>query len=67
MIFSNSIRLFWWNEIKLQKKKKENYGDLLGKVFSRKNLQEKSGLGKTIQLFYYIIFFHLSMLLLEAF
>ncbi len=28
---SKKIRLFWWNEIKLQGKSKENYGDLLGK------------------------------------
>ena len=36
MSLSNSIRLFWWNEIKLQKKKKENYGDLLGKYLVEK-------------------------------
>jgi len=30
-MFSNhTIRLFWWNEKKLQGKSKENYGDLLG-------------------------------------
>ncbi|MCL6219168.1 polysaccharide pyruvyl transferase family protein [Zunongwangia pacifica] len=28
---SNKVRLFWWNERKIQKKDKENYGDLLGK------------------------------------
>ena len=31
MFSSNRIRLFWWNEIKIQGKSKENYGDLLGK------------------------------------
>jgi hypothetical protein len=31
MFSSNSIRLFWWNEVKMQGKSKENYGDLLGK------------------------------------
>ncbi|WP_067148365.1 polysaccharide pyruvyl transferase family protein [Pseudotamlana agarivorans] len=30
MIKSNKIRLFWWNEVKIQNKSKENYGDLLG-------------------------------------
>lgn len=37
---SNSIRLFWWNEIKLQKKQKENYGDLLGKYLVEKISQK---------------------------
>lgn len=31
MFFNNTLRLFWWNEIKIQGKSKENYGDLLGK------------------------------------
>ncbi len=41
MSLSNSIRLFWWNEIKLQKKKKENYGDLLGKYLVEKISKKK--------------------------
>ena len=41
MLFSDSIRLFWWNEIKLQKKKKENYGDLLGKYLVEKISNKK--------------------------
>lgn len=36
MLFSNTIRLFWWNEKKLQNKSKENYGDLLGKYLVEK-------------------------------
>lgn len=36
MFSSNTIRLFWWNEIKLQGKSKENYGDLLGKYLVKK-------------------------------
>ncbi len=32
----NKIRLFWWNERKIQKKAKENYGDLLGKYLVEK-------------------------------
>lgn len=31
-----TIRLFWWNEIKLMGKSKENYGDLLGKYLVEK-------------------------------
>ncbi|XCF07751.1 polysaccharide pyruvyl transferase family protein [Tamlana crocina] len=31
MFSSHKIRLFWWNEVKIQGKAKENYGDLLGK------------------------------------
>lgn len=31
MFSSHKIRLFWWNEIKIQDKPRENYGDLLGK------------------------------------
>ncbi|MBU2527226.1 MAG: polysaccharide pyruvyl transferase family protein [Bacteroidetes bacterium] len=30
------IRLFWWNEVKLMYKTKENYGDLLGKYLVEK-------------------------------
>ncbi len=41
MLFSDSIRLFWWNEIKLQKKKKENYGDLLGRYLVEKISKKK--------------------------
>lgn len=40
-MLSNSIRLFWWNEVKLQKKKKENYGDLLGKYLVEKISKKK--------------------------
>lgn len=36
MISSRKIRLFWWNEIELQGKSKENYGDLLGKYLVEK-------------------------------
>lgn len=36
MFQSKNIRLFWWNEIKLQGKSKENYGDLLGKYLVEK-------------------------------
>jgi hypothetical protein len=36
-MFSNqTIRLFWWNEKKLQGKTKENYGDLLGRYLVEK-------------------------------
>ena len=41
MFSSNKIRLFWWNEIKLQKKSKENYGDLLGKYLVEKISNKK--------------------------
>ncbi|KAA5822437.1 polysaccharide pyruvyl transferase family protein [Algibacter amylolyticus] len=41
MFSSNKIRLFWWNEIKLQKKPKENYGDLLGKYLVEKISSKK--------------------------
>ncbi|MDO7172717.1 polysaccharide pyruvyl transferase family protein [Mariniflexile sp. AS56] len=41
MLFSNRIRLFWWNEIKIQKKSKENYGDLLGRYLVEKISQKK--------------------------
>lgn len=36
MLFSKTIRLFWWNEKKIQRKAKENYGDLLGKYLVEK-------------------------------
>jgi len=36
MFLSNKIRLFWWNEVKLQGKSKENYGDLLGEYLVEK-------------------------------
>ena len=36
MFSSNKIRLFWWNEIKIQGKTQENYGDLLGKYLVEK-------------------------------
>ncbi|MBD0833097.1 polysaccharide pyruvyl transferase family protein [Aestuariibaculum sediminum] len=37
MIFSkNRIRLFWWSEVFIQKKTKENFGDLLGKYLVEK-------------------------------
>jgi pyruvyltransferase len=28
---NNTLRLFWWNEIKIMRKQKENYGDMMGK------------------------------------
>jgi pyruvyltransferase len=38
-----SLRLYWWSEIYIQKKAKENYGDLLGKYIvekiSKKNVR----------------------------
>ena len=33
---SKTIRLYWWSEIHIQKKNKENYGDLLGKYLTKK-------------------------------
>ncbi|NJB81744.1 polysaccharide pyruvyl transferase family protein [Wenyingzhuangia aestuarii] len=36
MLFSNKIRLFWWNEIKIQGKSFENYGDLVGRYLVEK-------------------------------
>ncbi|ULC60577.1 polysaccharide pyruvyl transferase family protein [Flaviramulus sp. BrNp1-15] len=41
MFSSNKIRLFWWNEVKLQGKSKENYGDLLGKYLVEKISKKK--------------------------
>ncbi|AMC10146.1 exosortase [Lutibacter profundi] len=37
----NRIRLFWWNEVKLQGKQKENYGDLLGRYLVEKISKKK--------------------------
>lgn len=36
MFSSSKIRLFWWNEIKIQGKAQENYGDLLGRYLVEK-------------------------------
>lgn len=36
MILKNYLRLFWWNEVKLMHKSKENYGDLIGKYLVEK-------------------------------
>ena len=36
MFLKNTLRLFWWNEVKIQGKSKENYGDLLGKYLAEK-------------------------------
>lgn len=36
MFLKNTLRLFWWNEVKIQGKSKENYGDLLGKYLVEK-------------------------------
>lgn len=36
MFCNQTIRLFWWNEKKLQGKTKENYGDLLGYYLAKK-------------------------------
>ncbi|MEL0455974.1 polysaccharide pyruvyl transferase family protein [Flavobacteriaceae bacterium SZ-1-7] len=36
MFSANKIRLFWWNEVKIQGKAKENYGDVLGKYLVEK-------------------------------
>jgi hypothetical protein len=33
---SNRIRLFWWSEIELMGKSRENFGDLLGKYLAQK-------------------------------
>lgn len=41
MFSSDKIRLFWWNEIKIQGKSKENYGDLLGKYLVEKISQKE--------------------------
>ena len=41
MFFSNTIRLFWWNEKIIQNKDRENYGDLLGKYLVEKISSKK--------------------------
>jgi pyruvyltransferase len=41
MFFSNTIRLFWWNEKIIQGKKRENYGDLIGKYLVEKISSKK--------------------------
>jgi hypothetical protein len=41
MNFSNRIRLFWWNEKKIQGKSRENYGDVLGKYLVEKIAAKK--------------------------
>lgn len=41
MLFSNTIRVFWWNEKIIQGKAKENYGDLLGKYLVEKISKKK--------------------------
>lgn len=41
MKFSNTIRLFWWNEKVIQGKLRENYGDLLGKYLVEKISSKK--------------------------
>jgi len=41
MLFFKKIRLFWWNEIKIQRKSYENYGDLLGKYLVEKITAKK--------------------------
>ncbi|TDO77473.1 polysaccharide pyruvyl transferase [Flavobacterium chryseum] len=41
MLFSNRIRVFWWNEKIIQGKSKENYGDVLGKYLVEKISNKK--------------------------
>ncbi|WP_433833653.1 polysaccharide pyruvyl transferase family protein [Flavobacterium anhuiense] len=41
MFFSNTIRLFWWNEKIIQNKDRENYGDLVGKYLVEKISSKK--------------------------
>jgi hypothetical protein len=41
MNFSNRIRLFWWNEKKIQGKSRENYGDVLGRYLVEKIAAKK--------------------------
>lgn len=36
MWFNKKLRLFWWNEVKIQQKKAENYGDLIGRYLVEK-------------------------------
>ncbi len=42
MFQGKTIRLFWWNEMKLQGKAKENYGDLLGKYLVERIADKKA-------------------------
>jgi len=41
MFSKQTVRLFWWNEKKLQGKTKENYGDLLGRYLVEKISDKK--------------------------
>lgn len=41
-MFKNKLRLFWWNEIIIHNKDKENYGDLLGKYLVEKISNKKA-------------------------
>lgn len=41
MLFSNRIRVFWWNEKIIQGKSKENYGDVLGRYLVEKISNKK--------------------------
>jgi pyruvyltransferase len=36
MFKKNTLRVFWWNEIKMMHKREENYGDLMGKYLVEK-------------------------------
>ncbi|MFD1294256.1 polysaccharide pyruvyl transferase family protein [Lutibacter holmesii] len=36
MWFQNKLRLFWWDEVKIQRKKFQNYGDLIGRYLVEK-------------------------------
>ena len=40
-MFQKTIRLFWWNEKIIQRKSKENYGDVLGKYLVEKISSKK--------------------------
>ncbi len=42
MFENKTIRLFWWNEVKIMKKNHENYGDLLGKYLVEKISKKKA-------------------------
>ena len=42
MFENKTIRLFWWNEVKMMKKDQENYGDLLGKYLVEKISKKKA-------------------------
>ncbi|KJD35919.1 exosortase [Tamlana sedimentorum] len=56
MSSSKNIRLFWWNEIKMQGKAKENYGDLLGKYLVEK-ISEKQAVWVKPKTFSIVNFF----------